>query len=75
MHLQTNSSNNAVLVDLFPSVTYNGQASSDWQYVRETANHYSNGPVTDVTSGNMTCYQLAAGDEGADAGPARVEPG
>jgi hypothetical protein len=51
--------------DTFPHIAYNGQTTQDWEYVRETTNHYSNGPVTDVTSSQMTCYQLAAGSEGA----------
>jgi hypothetical protein len=29
--------------------------------VRTTANHYSNGPVTDVKSDAMLCYELSAG--------------
>lgn len=37
----------------------------DWTNVRKTTNYQSNGPVTDVTSPAMTCYQLAAGSEGA----------
>jgi hypothetical protein len=47
--------------DTFPSVG----DSTDWEYVRTTANHYSNGPVTDVKSDAILCYQLAAGAEGA----------
>lgn len=38
---------------------------ADWANVRKTTNYQSNGPVTDVTSSAMTCYQLAAGNEGA----------
>jgi len=49
----------------FPNITYNSQQTTLWQYVRETTNHYSHGPVTDVTSSQMTCYQLASGNEGA----------
>lgn len=33
--------------------------------MRKTENYQSNGPVTDVSSAAMTCYQLAAGAEGA----------
>jgi len=49
----------------FPHISYNGVTTQDWEYVRETTNHYSNGPVQDVTSSQMTCYQLASGNEGA----------
>lgn len=38
---------------------------ADWANVRKTTNYQSNGPVTDVSSSAMTCYQLAAGNEGA----------
>ncbi|KAK3346594.1 glycoside hydrolase family 61 protein [Lasiosphaeria hispida] len=37
----------------FPSVGN----SADWQYVRTTANFQSNGPVTDVKSEEIRCYQ------------------
>ncbi|KAJ0339455.1 hypothetical protein COL922a_004377 [Colletotrichum nupharicola] len=50
---------------VFPSVTYNGKTTQDWEVVRKTTNYQSNGPVTDVTSQQMTCYQLALGNEGA----------
>ncbi|KAH9225723.1 lytic polysaccharide monooxygenase [Colletotrichum gloeosporioides 23] len=50
---------------VFPSVTYNGKTTQDWEVVRKTTNYQSNGPVTDVTSQQMTCYQLAPGNEGA----------
>ncbi|KAL2881236.1 hypothetical protein SGCOL_003527 [Colletotrichum sp. CLE4] len=50
---------------VFPSVTYNGKTTNDWEVVRKTTNFQSNGPVTDVTSSQMTCYQLAPGNEGA----------
>lgn len=33
--------------------------------MRKTENYQSNGPVTDVSSAAMTCYQLAPGSEGA----------
>lgn len=36
-----------------------------WEMVRKTKNFQSNGPVTDVKSADMTCYQAAAGNEGA----------
>ncbi|CAN8101607.1 unnamed protein product [Discula destructiva] len=40
-----------------PSINNGAQ----WENVRKTANHYSNGPVTDVSSPEMTCYQLSSG--------------
>ncbi|MBE3041398.1 hypothetical protein IMZ48_02200 [Candidatus Bathyarchaeota archaeon] len=40
-------------LDTFPSVDSTG----DWEVVRKTDNFQSNGPVTDVTGGLMTCYQ------------------
>lgn len=45
-----------------------GNVTGEWEYVRETANHYSNSPVTDVNSTDIACYQLATGDEGAKTG-------
>ncbi len=33
--------------------------------MRKASNYQSNGPVTDVSSKAMTCYQLAPGSEGA----------
>jgi hypothetical protein len=39
--------------------------TQDWQVVRMTANHYSNGPVTDVTSDDIRCYQLNPGGGGS----------
>ncbi|KAI1788679.1 glycoside hydrolase [Ganoderma leucocontextum] len=36
----------------------NGTTFADWVYVRETENHYSNGPITDVTSPEFRCYEL-----------------
>ncbi|KAK4109844.1 lytic polysaccharide monooxygenase [Canariomyces notabilis] len=41
----------------FPGTSYNGQVSADWETVRLTTNRYSHGPVTDVNSQEMTCYQ------------------
>ncbi|GJE85228.1 glycoside hydrolase family 61 protein [Phanerochaete sordida] len=42
----------------FPDFIVNGAATGDWVYIRETANHYSNGPVTDVTDPEFRCYEL-----------------
>ncbi|KAF3764435.1 family 61 glycoside hydrolase [Cryphonectria parasitica EP155] len=44
---------------------YGKEKIADWANVRKTTNYQSNGPVTDVTSSQMTCYQLAPGNEGA----------
>ena len=43
--------------DTFPSVA----DSTDWQYVRTTTNFQSNGPVTDVTSEQIRCYERNPG--------------
>ncbi|KAI1268537.1 glycoside hydrolase [Xylariaceae sp. FL1019] len=41
----------------FPHLT----GTADWSSVRQTANFQSNGPVTDVTSEAIRCYERAAG--------------
>ena len=43
----------------FPDLISSNDVSSDWEYVRETTNHYSNAPVTDVTDPQLRCYELA----------------
>ncbi|KAF8310194.1 glycoside hydrolase family 61 protein [Clavulina sp. PMI_390] len=35
----------------------NNVESTDWQYIRMTANHIDNGPLTDVTSPLLRCYE------------------
>ncbi|KAI6314515.1 hypothetical protein MCOR30_009941 [Pyricularia oryzae] len=45
----------------FPSIKVGSQSTSDWQAVRQTTNYQSNGPVTDVQSSQMTCYELNPG--------------
>lgn len=52
-------------LDTFSSLIVNGQSTGDWVHVRKTANYQSNGPVTDVTSQAIRCYQLSGGNEGA----------
>lgn len=42
---------------VFPNLIVNGTTTADWQYVRMTANHYSNGPVTDVTNQAIRCFE------------------
>jgi hypothetical protein len=44
-----------------PRISSGGVSGSDWQYTRRTENHYSNGPVTNVGSSQMTCYELSPG--------------
>jgi hypothetical protein len=40
----------------------NGEVeSADWQAVRQTKNYQTNAGVTDVSSGDMRCYQMAGG--------------
>ncbi|KAI9654527.1 MAG: hypothetical protein M1821_006617 [Bathelium mastoideum] len=43
----------------FPQLISNNDVSGEWEYVRETTNHYSNGPVTNVTDPQLRCYELA----------------
>jgi len=45
----------------FPALIANGGATSAWQYVRKTTNYQSNGPVTDVSSTQIRCYELSPG--------------
>lgn len=52
--------------DVFKNTVIGGVKTGDWVNVRKTTNFQSNGPVTDVTSAAMTCYQLAAGSESAE---------
>jgi len=40
----------------FPGLIVNGAVTSDWQYVRKTANYQSHGPIQDVSSADMRCY-------------------
>ncbi|PVF96895.1 hypothetical protein CPB86DRAFT_775560 [Serendipita vermifera] len=41
----------------FPNLIVNGTTTAEWQYVRMTANHWSSGPVTDVTDKAIRCYE------------------
>lgn len=45
----------------FPALIVNGQSTGLWQYVRKTTNFQSNGPVTDVNSNQIRCYELSPG--------------
>ncbi|KAI1165921.1 lytic polysaccharide monooxygenase [Nemania serpens] len=49
----------------FPGLIYNGVTEADWTFVRETTNHYSHGPVQDVTDSQIRCYELVPGSNGA----------
>jgi hypothetical protein len=42
-----------ITTDTFPSLS----GTSSWQYVRRSDNWQSNGPVTDVSSKQVRCYQ------------------
>lgn len=44
-----------------PRASANGVSGADWQFTRITSNFQSNGPVTDVTSSAMTCYERNPG--------------
>ncbi|KAF2856790.1 lytic polysaccharide monooxygenase [Plenodomus tracheiphilus IPT5] len=45
----------------FPELVVSGQKTGLWSYVRKTANYQSNGPVTDVSSAAIRCYELSPG--------------
>jgi len=45
----------------FASTIYNGARAADWTTVRLAQNKDSNGPVTDLNSGAMTCYEMNPG--------------
>lgn len=47
-------------LDTFPKIA----GTSDWAVVRKTQNWQSNGPVTDVSSSAIRCYQLGGGASG-----------
>ncbi|KAK8096286.1 fungal cellulose binding domain containing protein [Apiospora kogelbergensis] len=43
----------------FPRLIANGATAQDWQYVRKTTNYQDDGPLTDLSSEQLRCYQLA----------------
>ncbi|KAI1428895.1 glycosyl hydrolase family 61-domain-containing protein [Xylaria sp. FL1777] len=49
----------------FPGLIYGGVTEADWTFVRETTNHYSHGPIQDVTDTQIRCYELEPGSNGA----------
>ncbi|KZT35888.1 glycoside hydrolase family 61 protein D [Sistotremastrum suecicum HHB10207 ss-3] len=65
----------SVTEDTFPDLWVNNTLSSDWKYVRETANHYSNGPVTNVTDPEFRCYELDLVNTASQTGTATVVAG
>ncbi|KAJ8480807.1 hypothetical protein ONZ45_g3092 [Pleurotus djamor] len=42
----------------FPQFIVNNTVTSEWQYVRVTENHWSNGPIQDVHSQAFRCFEL-----------------
>jgi len=53
-----------------PRVSSGGVSStSDWQHVRRTENYQHNGPVENVQSSAMTCYELQPGTPAPDTLP------
>ncbi|KXJ87237.1 glycoside hydrolase [Microdochium bolleyi] len=48
-----------------PRASANGVSGADWQFTRITSNFQSNGPVTDVSSSAMTCYERNPGSSSA----------
>ncbi|KAI0347161.1 hypothetical protein BDW22DRAFT_1425225 [Trametopsis cervina] len=59
----------------FPDFVVNGTTSTDWQYVRITANHYSNGPLTNVKDPEFRCYELDLTNTASQTGTATVAAG
>ncbi|EAA30230.1 fungal cellulose binding domain-containing protein [Neurospora crassa OR74A] len=45
----------------FPKGYSTGAVSGEYEHIRMTENHYNRGPVADVTSESMTCYELNPG--------------
>ncbi|KAJ3484844.1 hypothetical protein NLI96_g5356 [Meripilus lineatus] len=58
-----------------PDLIVNGTTSADWVYIRETANHWSNGPVTNVNDPEFRCYELDLKNTAAATGTATVSAG
>ncbi|EKM57537.1 glycoside hydrolase family 61 protein [Phanerochaete carnosa HHB-10118-sp] len=59
----------------FPDFIIGSTASADWQYIRETANHYSNAPVTSVTDPEFRCYELDLQNTAGQTSTATVSAG
>lgn len=52
-----------------------GLLTQDWSVIRETANHYSNGPVTSVTDPEFRCYELDLANTAGQTQTATVAAG
>ncbi|KAL5115959.1 hypothetical protein ACEQ8H_006181 [Pleosporales sp. CAS-2024a] len=50
----------------FPALFVGSNVTQAWEYVRKTTNYQSNGPVTDVTSDQIRCYELSPGTAAAN---------
>ncbi|KAI0696826.1 glycoside hydrolase family 61 protein D [Cytidiella melzeri] len=59
----------------FPDFITGSTVAADWQYVRETANHYSNGPVTSVTDPEFRCYELDLTNTAGETSTAAITAG
>ncbi|KAI0346667.1 hypothetical protein BDW22DRAFT_1462603 [Trametopsis cervina] len=59
----------------FPDFITGSTVAADWQYIRETANHYSNGPVTSVTDPEFRCYELDLQNTAGQTSTATVSAG
>ncbi|KAI0346666.1 glycoside hydrolase family 61 protein D [Trametopsis cervina] len=59
----------------FPDFVNGGSVSADWQYIRVTANHYSNGPVTNVNDPEFRCYELDLQNSAGATSTASVSAG
>ncbi|KAH6661534.1 glycoside hydrolase [Plectosphaerella plurivora] len=46
---------------VFPAISSGGTLCQNWGCVRQTTNFQSNGPITDVSSSQMSCYELNPG--------------
>ncbi|EEB93545.1 hypothetical protein MPER_07780 [Moniliophthora perniciosa FA553] len=58
----------------FPNLIVAGTTTGEWEYVRMTANHIDQGPLTDVTSDGVRCFEDPS-DVPGDAGIATVTAG
>lgn len=59
----------------FPDLVVNNTVTSDWLYVRETENHYSQSPVTSVTDPEFRCYELDLVNTAGETSTATVSAG
>ncbi|ROT36307.1 endoglucanase II [Sodiomyces alkalinus F11] len=60
---------------VFPSVSIGGQSASNWEVVRQTANFQSTGPVENVSSPQIKCYELNGSGPWSDTGVLNVQAG